>query len=120
MWSWLSKLDPNSLFVVGSAAAMFVYHRVRPAATIRYLSLDDARRLALSVYRIELQALLSIGRRLSDFPEAAATARAGIGELAQAAAIEAVKQRAALAKQTISEAWLADIQNHLRLQSAAK
>lgn len=114
MWTWLSKIDPNSLFVVGSAAAMYVYHRVRPAATIRYLSLDDAKRLAAGVYRLEVAAAASIGRRMSTFPEGIAAARASIGDIARDAAISAVQQRAALAGQTISDAWLADIKASLK------
>lgn len=106
---WLQNLDPNAVLAIATALGTYVYHRVRPAAPVRYLSLTDAKKLAASVYRIELEALAAIGRRLSDFPEA----RASIGELAQNAAIEAVKKRAAMAGQTLSAAWLADIKLHL-------
>lgn len=111
--SWLQNLDPNAVLAIATALGTYVYHRVRPAAPVRYLSLADAKKLAASVYRIELEALAAIGRRLSDFPEDVQTARASIGELAQNAAIEAVKKRAAMAGQTLSAAWLADIKLHL-------
>lgn len=110
MWTWLSKLDPNSVFVVGSAAAMFVYHRIRPKAVVRYLSLNDAKRLAAGVYRLEADALREISHGVGGVDSLRHVAL----EQAQAFALDAVKRRAALAGQTISDAWLADIKASLK------
>lgn len=113
MWNWLSKIDPNSVFVVGSAAAMFVYHRIRPKAVVRYLSLDDAKRFAAGVYRLyrlEADALREISHGVGGVDSLRHVAL----EQAQALALDAVKRRAALAGQTISDAWLADIKASLK------